>query len=62
MTERVQEFDCVDCGRHIILICGTRDTRICAICIALPGWFRDPKLREILDPDHDGREAFEKQQ
>lgn len=46
----VTEFDCVECGRHIIQI-GGPTTRKCAACMALPGWFRDPELRERIDPD-----------
>lgn len=56
-VEPEQEFDCVECGRHIIVFASPwRDTQLCAICISTPGWFRDPRLREIIDPDHDGRE------
>lgn len=47
------EFDCVECGMHIVFIIGelAPTPRLCAECIALPGWFTDPVLRKILDPD-----------
>lgn len=45
------EFDCVDCGRHIVQFGGPL-TRKCAACFALPGWFRDPDLAKRIDPDY----------
>lgn len=47
------EFDCGDCGRHIVFIIGELAPmpRLCAECIALPGWCNDPKLRGMLDPN-----------
>lgn len=57
MCDRIcPEFDCCECGRHIILVSGElREPPLCAACISLPGWFRDPKIRDIIDPEHDGR-------
>jgi hypothetical protein len=48
--EHLQEFDCVECGRHIIVICGPPTSK-CAACQSLPGWFDDPALARIIDPD-----------
>ena len=57
------EFDCCECGRHIIVVVGVIPDRLslCAVCISMPGWFRDPRLREILDADHDGLEVCERE-
>lgn len=51
------EFDCIECGRSIVRF--GEDERLpllCGACMMLPGWFRDPILRERIDADHDGRE------
>lgn len=57
---RCTEFDCCECRSHIVLIAGDRpEPPLCAMCQSLPGWFRDPQLRELLDPDHDGRDPAE---
>jgi hypothetical protein len=55
MNDECPEFDCTECGRHIIQICGPDpSTRfgLCAACLALPGWYKDPELRQRLDPDY----------
>jgi len=49
------EFDCIECGRHIINL-GNQELQakhpnLCAACWAIPGWYNDPKLRQHLDPD-----------
>ncbi len=53
--EHVRAFDCSECGRHIISICGPRPaldgSDRCAACMSMPGWFLDPELRRVLDPD-----------
>ena len=48
-----REFDCCECGRHILSF-GAQfgDLPMCAACIMMPGWFRDPRLAELLDPEH----------
>ncbi len=59
----VAEFTCCECG-HSILALGVREPpkpALCNTCVTVPGWFRVPELRAILDPGHDGRETFEKQ-
>lgn len=50
------EFDCVDCGRHIIVIVGPINDR-CSACQMLPGWFHDPAAARIIDPDNRRRPA-----
>lgn len=54
--EPAHEFDCVECGRHIVVIAGPRsEFGLCAACICMPGWHRDPQLRRMLNPgDADG--------
>lgn len=53
------EFICVECGRQIVRFTAPDDAEpdLCGACLTIPGWFRDPVLREHIDPDHDGREA-----
>jgi hypothetical protein len=46
------EFDCCECGRHIIQIAGpVSEFGLCAACTFMPGWLDDPKLVAVLDPD-----------
>jgi len=49
-----QEFDCAECGRHIFRFGAPAELPLCAHCIHLPGWFEDPELQRILDPDWRG--------
>lgn len=46
------EFDCTDCGRHIVDVIADKPPYgcLCAQCIHLPGWHLDPKLVAMLDP------------
>lgn len=56
------EFDCVDCARHII-DCSSdviRPDRLCATCLMMPGWYRFPEVRVLIDRDHDGLEIWER--
>jgi hypothetical protein len=48
-----QDFTCVECGRFICRIVPVDTNNLCAECIWVPGWFRDPELAKIVDPDHD---------
>lgn len=50
------EFDCAECGEHIISISHSHFP-LCAKCVYMPGWFKLPEVRAILAPDHDGAEA-----
>lgn len=47
------EFNCSDCGDHIFYV--TAETppygALCAQCLHTPGWFNDPKLVAIFDPN-----------
>lgn len=53
---RADEFDCADCGRHVIAFpAGSRlftDGR-CNSCAFMPGWFLLPELKRALEPDAD---------
>jgi hypothetical protein len=51
------EFDCVDCGRHIVrmILFAGEDGRRCAHCMHMPGWHRDPNIAKLLDPDYEVR-------
>jgi hypothetical protein len=52
--ERCPEYDCVECGRHIVQIAGEIPAcRTCALCLFLPRWWADPVLRGRLDPDYE---------
>ena len=53
--EPAYEFDCCECGRHIVVLSGPKpDPPLCAACLMLPGWPRDKKLSAVIDP---GRRA-----
>lgn len=50
------EFDCCECGRHIIVLVGppqsiAPEPPLCAACLCLPGSVDDPDLRAVIDPD-----------
>ena len=54
------EFDCCECGSHVIAFDRhAPDPALCALCLFLPGWFREERLRNIFLPSHDGREVLE---
>ena len=59
MSDHIREFDCSECRRHIVSICGPRPavdgSDRCAACMSIPGWFNEPELRRILDPDGDAQ-------
>lgn len=53
---RVIEFTCVDCGAHVTaaIADATDPSHRCAVCSALPGWWDNPRLRELFtrgDPE-----------
>lgn len=54
-----REFDCVGCGRHIVsfgnLTLSAAHPDTCAACWSIPGWFNDPEVARILDPDNTRR-------
>jgi hypothetical protein len=55
-----REFDCVECGRHIVRFAAwDNEPALCAECLFLPGWYKSPGLKQILDPTNevpDGKE------
>lgn len=52
MPIREHEFDCAECGTHIVALCDPDPRRkLCAHCITIPGWFRDPQLLELIAPE-----------
>ena len=46
-----REFDCTECGRHIIGFGPGWYVKLCAHCMFLPGWIRDPRLVKMLAPE-----------
>lgn len=44
------EFDCCECGRHIVAVIPDVPPAppLCAQCLALPGWHEEFALRAIL--------------
>ena len=57
------EFDCCECGRHIIVLSSAMppDIRLCGVCQHMPGWYRFPEVRAMIDPEHDGQEIWERE-
>jgi hypothetical protein len=49
MNKDSDEYDCVECGRHIISV-GFNPRPFCAACLTIPGWFRDLEMRRAIDP------------
>ena len=41
-THGPREFDCMECGRHIIGFGPAWCVRLCAHCMFSPGWIRFP--------------------
>lgn len=50
------EFDCPECGRHIVRFNRFDERRTCSECQAIPGWYRNPQLVSLFDPLWVGRE------
>jgi hypothetical protein len=51
-----QEFCCVDCRRLIIAFPAgdpVWSEGRCSACQTMPGWYNDPQLRRIFEPDKD---------
>lgn len=53
------EFDCVECGEHIVSFCHHGDAR-CAMCRHMPHWFMRPDLRRLFGYS-EGNDAHLKQ-
>lgn len=47
-------FDCCECKRRITRTPALTDNepRLCAECMHIPGWYTDPKLVDMLDPEY----------
>jgi hypothetical protein len=58
----MSEFVCCECGNRMVHAADDQppDPPLCLICVTNPGWFRDQRLRQLLHPEHDGLEAFER--
>ncbi len=55
MSDKAEEFDCVECGRHIVrIIARPTEPKLCAECLMFPGWYKNPELRVLLDPEFAG--------
>ncbi len=52
-SDGTYEFDCIECGQHVIAIGSPtfREFNLCSLCLALPGWFNSPALVAILRPE-----------
>jgi len=51
-VDEAYEFDCRECGRHIVSLCDPYRRDVCALCTAIPGWCFDLALASRLDPDY----------
>jgi hypothetical protein len=49
------EFDCCECGVHVIGCVPSPIHPYCALCVWLPGWWRSAELRKRLAHDDDIR-------
>lgn len=52
MSCPAREFDCAECGIHVVRIVEHPNEQItlCAFCLSVPGWFNDPQLAKTFDP------------
>jgi hypothetical protein len=48
VDDEVDEFTCRSCNQHVIRIIPSSAPPICAHCVALPGWHKNPKLFRIF--------------
>lgn len=48
----VREFTCAEpeCGRRMWRLAGEQTYGLCAACLTMPGWHRDPELVKLLAP------------
>jgi len=52
MSDHSEEFDCIDCGQHIVrIIADPRMPKLCVHCLFTPGWFRHETLRRLIAPE-----------
>jgi hypothetical protein len=50
------QFECCECHQHVIAIVLDKppEPPLCALCIAMPSWFEDPKLVAMFAPERLG--------
>lgn len=57
-TSPADTFTCAECGRDMRRLVGGRlFTRVmnyplCLACTSMPGWFNDPGLAKVIDPNN----------
>jgi hypothetical protein len=55
--EHSPEFDCRECGRHIVPlgnpVLQATHPDLCALCWSIPRWWTDPEMSRVFDRDHD---------
>lgn len=50
-TDTGEEFDCIECARHIVrILAAPRLGHLCSMCIHFPGWYRDARVWEVIEP------------
>lgn len=58
--EHARKFTCCECGRQIVKVFDPFPTfDLCGDCLYLPGWFKDPGARLLIDATHDGKDRCE---
>lgn len=51
--EAGEEFDCSECGRHLIVFpYDITKMRLCGACLIIPGWWTIPEIAKAIDPEH----------
>ena len=50
-SDEKTEYDCCECGGHVVGCVPSPTHPYCAICVWLPGWWRDPAMRDRLTHD-----------
>lgn len=58
MLDMSEDFDCVECGRHIVRLHSSWPEKLCVECVHIPGWFKNPQLKAILDPTYEEIEGM----
>lgn len=46
------EFDCAECGRHVIDYVPPPDPKLCAACVGVPGWYDHEDFARMIDPNN----------
>lgn len=58
MTDRGHEWVCVECGMGVSSALPAPEFKLCVHCLAMPGWYKDPLLLELLDPSGQTKPRF----